>query len=461
MNKDIIYLNFFYLEPYKKYKINIINSKNQKISKILKDELNIENIYLEVEKRDVGKTFPINETIKVNITRNRDNNIIGTTNEAYIPIFSSKKDHYIKFSIHYRNDCHIFTISLAVYYKSLGCYNSLFQASKTINKKIIEDSSLNSYNYNDINNTNLFSQNSGVYSLDSKNIRSKSLKAPNLQFQNQLNILVDKQINYNISDIKNIPDLTRSITTKIFGLLNLGNTCFLNSSLQILIHSPIFIQNFLEDFHSFKPATNTVAYEFFNLIMNIHSINKDIFSPDKLISSFLNKCQLFRLGQQSDSQSFFRNLVTIFDKEFGPSNRCIKDTFLGKFTFRMEFSCTNPFCDFNQKNEVTQPFYDLFVATPQTESTVNNLIISKYKRQSLESSKTCPQCGWNFELNKFSKIEPNKYFSVNIQRAVNANSELNNAPIVIGNIFTKNNIYYEPYALNFHIGKTDFGHYYR
>ena len=129
-------------------------------------------------------------------------------------------------------------------------------------------------------------------------------------------IKYSQEVNYNCSDINNITELAQSITTKVFGLKNIGNTFFINSSLQILIHTPIFIRNFLKDISEIKPSNDTVTYQFYIFIMNINNSYKIIFSPLNLISAFLKICNIFSLGEQSDSQRFYRNLATIFDKEF-------------------------------------------------------------------------------------------------------------------------------------------------
>lgn len=130
---------------------------------------------------------------------------------------------------------------------------------------------------------------------------------------------------------------------------NIGNTCFINSSLQILIHTPIFIQNFLKDISEIKPSTDTVAYQFYIFIMNLNNSNKKIFSPLNLISSFLKICNIFSLGEQSDSQRLYRNLATIFDKEFGLLNTCINKTFKGELTNIIEYNCPNLLCEPKKK----------------------------------------------------------------------------------------------------------------
>lgn len=270
------------------------------------------------------------------------------------------------------------------------------------------------------------------------------------------------EINYSLSYNKDCDYLSKSITSKIFGLKNLGNTCFLNSALQILIHSPLFIKRFLEDFFKLKEKIikNTVTYEFFNLIMEINSSDSNVFSPNKFITSFINKCNLFSLGQQSDSQRFYRNLVNIIEKEIGPQNTCIRNTFVGEIYYENNYSCSSCFCRKKEKKNSKQIFYDIFAYPIAENSEIAKMINIAYEMKSQISSQKC-QCGFYLKLDRSPEVQPNEYLSVNIQKGQLENRTLKNTLITITNLKIKGNIY-EVYAINFHSGMSiDSGHYYR
>ena len=450
-NPKYIYLNLNYIKYSGKYKIKLLSTpKNQKLFNLLKNIYKIENIDLEIDANKKKLAFPITETIKVLFNNIKEHNFLCTTEE--IKIFNSKPNHYLKFSIHGRNDYQFILSAAIVVYNEKKI---LFRAYNTITYSKLLNFSFN--NCNCMNNK--FTIINDNYEIKNNN-RSYSLNNPRCFFLKKYKEISAKEeeINYNCSDIKSIMELTQSITTKVFGLENIGNTCFINSSLQILIHTPIFIRNFLKDISEIKPSNDTVAYQFYIFIMNIYNSNKKIFSPLNLISAFLKICNIFSLGEQSDSQRFYRNLATILDKEFGHLNTCINKTFKGELTNITEYNCPSPICETKQKTIAQQTFYDLILQVPVKESTVNNLLDFSFKRQIIKSNKKC-KCKKNLEICRSSKIKLNEYLSVNIQRGKIETRTLKNTLIHIDNLYNENQLY-EPYAINLHPGTMDYGHYY-
>ena len=456
----MICLNLSYANG--KYKIKIEFASNSQILNLLNNIYQIEKYDLEVEKKNIEKAFPISEKIELSVILfKNDGFICKNKKDEHIKIKYQRRNYYLKFSISGRKeDKFILSFALVVFYEYNKILYPLFRAFKNIfndNPNPI----LRSIDYPDtsrINESKIF-QNQFFPKKVEINSRSKSFNQSFLKFNKKDENFKEKDLNYSFSQIKNINELTKSITNNIFGLFNLGNTCFLNSSLQILIHSPFFIQKFLEDIYKFKPSKDTVVYEFFNLIMNINSNNKKVFSPEKLISSFLKKCHIFSLGEQSDSQRFYRNLATIFEKEFGLLNTCIKNTFMGEFENTMYYYCSSSFCRISQQNTVNQSFYDIFISVPEKETTIIELINKTYEIKKIESSKKC-KCKNNLEFIRVSKIKPNIYLSVNIQRGKIETRTLKNTSIIIDIIKLEEKLY-EPYAINFHTGTMDSGHYYR
>ena len=467
--EDVVLLNLEFIPTTSSYKIIITHVADLQLKNTFKNIFKLDKLILEVEPKNKNKAFAIKETIKCIVTKYNNGNFVCKNDGDYIRINGSKMNHYIKFSIEGRNsDKFLLSAALVVFEYYNGTLFTQYNASKLINDpKLLQTIPQKAAHYDYKENSFSINKFQSQYLPEPKakeNKRSKSTIShiSSFHFNKNENEISKDEKNFLYLDIKNIHALTKSITTKIFGLENLGNTCFLNSSLQILIHSPIFIEKFLEDVLKYKPHNDTIAYEFFNFIMNIANRDSNVFSPNKIVSKFIKKCNMFSLGQQSDSQRFYRNFLTILEKEIGPYNTCIKETFLGEFIFTMENRCSNTLCGKSQPpNKVQQPFYDIFLSVPEYESAVKDLINLTYKLQIVKVNKKC-SCGASINVIRNTKINPNRYFNMNIQRGKIATRNLKNTKIQIDNYYLLDTYLYEPYAINFHSGSAmDYGHYYR
>ena len=438
MKKKFAILNLKYIEEQGIFKISIFSGDNELVNK-LRNDINLESLDLEIEKDNIKDVFPIVESIKVIPEPKINDTSFTVKTDGYCKIFKSKYNHFLKLSIvESKLNCYILDVAFAVYilnYK--GEYVTVFKA-----------------HYGQKTEEPLLKNDKKSEEIDTSLIKPKITSFPKIK---------EEVFSYSDINKSNIPSIVWKIQTKIFGLMNLGNTCFLNSSLQILIHSPYFIENFINDINIFKPSKNTLAYSFFNFLMNIYSKENNIFSPKNLVEDFLKKCDLFSLGEQSDSQRFYRNFTTILEKEFGPKNTCIKDVFEGKIKYINRLICENIFCPSRKESQTEQPFLDIFLSISEEskEYTIGQLINNTFQVQTKKSNKVC-ECGSNLTLNREGKIYPNKYLSLNIQRGKLSTRSLKQTKIKVVDfcVNPKQNIYYEPYAINIHNGNMDSGHYY-
>jgi ubiquitin C-terminal hydrolase len=96
--------------------------------------------------------------------------------------------------------------------------------------------------------------------------------------------------------------------TKI-GLENLGNTCYLNTSLQCLIHSKKFVTEFMRYFES-PSNTSTISNELYKILTEIVKLDHyNTYRPKHLLTSFCQKHKKFKGFVQHDSQEFLRILL--------------------------------------------------------------------------------------------------------------------------------------------------------
>ena len=100
------------------------------------------------------------------------------------------------------------------------------------------------------------------------------------------------------------------IINKEFGIKNIGNSCYINSTIQTLLHNEIFMENFVLKESKIKTKENTLSLILWNIIKSINRLmlnsNKLIIDIRELIQYFKKKHPTFRGSKQNDAQEFCR-----------------------------------------------------------------------------------------------------------------------------------------------------------
>ena len=89
----------------------------------------------------------------------------------------------------------------------------------------------------------------------------------------------DDKTNNKIENIQNINEKINSnfneIINKEFGIKNIGNTCYINSTIQILLYNEIFMKNFMLNEFKIKKKDNTLSLNLWNLINSLNKTTED------------------------------------------------------------------------------------------------------------------------------------------------------------------------------------------
>ena len=203
----------------------------------------------------------------------------------------------------------------------------------------------------------------------------------------KLDILIDK--------INKDNKMTSVYDNIIIGLNNLGNTCYINCSLQIILHLKIFVNNLYKES---KLLNNEVSNSLIQTIDNISIyMNNEIkedndisISPYEFKNIFAKKHSLFNNNEQQDCVEFLRILFEDLSKE----NNRVKENYSYK-----ELDTHN-----KDKKTIITDFHKLFLEKE------NSFIIDNFYIQILNTY-IC-QCGYeNYSCKKMLDF-PLKMFKV-------------------------------------------------
>ena len=118
------------------------------------------------------------------------------------------------------------------------------------------------------------------------------------------------------------------------GLTNLGNTCFMNSVLQCVVHTPSLNKYFLEGRHSAKCSKNKgfcIGCKVEELVKTTFKQNSGAFAPHGIAHNLHQLSRSLRQGRQEDAHEFLRYLLEHLTQVFLPLQKYPQDR--GRYTF--------------------------------------------------------------------------------------------------------------------------------
>ena len=165
-----------------------------------------------------------------------------------------------------------------------------------------------------------------------------------------LEIIKLKQFNDSISNYRN--------TFNLVGLMNLGNTCFINSTLQCLFHTYDLSQYFLKKFyakdinyHNKQGYNGKIAESFADLLFETETTPYDKINPIQFLKIFFTYNKSLNLRHQQDAQEFLSILLDCLHEDLNRITN--KPYFLleEQKDNENDFDASNRFWDLYKKRE--------------------------------------------------------------------------------------------------------------
>ena len=341
-----------------------------------------------------------------------------------------------------------------------------------------------------------------TYKQNSKNSHSYNSNDYNNYYNSNISSESQKKIFYyedSYNNKKNSINEYENIIKSRIGLYNLGNTCYMNSCLQNLIHCKFFIKKLVKINERKKITNNTpITSEFFYLCHKISNKNEEIGNPTSFKKIFSTKHKEYKGHSQLDSQEFCRILLEDMnyelnevknkseykelstdgktkkqcDKEFDSlfksrENSIIIDTFYGQIINIFTCKC-------NYETYSFQKVLDLPLLLPDGDKPIslNKLLDEYFEGDSIQFSSKCKKCGKKTEHKKEIRIsQPSNVLILSFQRINERTQKKNVSEIKFSEKLSLkkyvdsdcgfyNESQYELFGIIFHKGKINFGHYF-
>ncbi|KAL7633294.1 UNVERIFIED_CONTAM: hypothetical protein RMT77_016399 [Armadillidium vulgare] len=204
------------------------------------------------------------------------------------------------------------------------------------------------------------------------------------------------------------------------GMVNLGNSCYMNSSLQALFHIPSLANWLLEEINTHIPSceSNPQNYSFCSICTMMRTIKQSldhgttVFKPLLLHNKLKCICKTFGYGRQEDAHEFIKLLIDHMEKSFLQHKRAVKLDHRSKETtplnqifggyLRQQVIC--PLCCY--VSTTFSHFQDL-VLDIRSVNSVDEALNLYFKKETLDSDNAykCEKCHKKVPATKRHLIE--------------------------------------------------------
>ena len=287
------------------------------------------------------------------------------------------------------------------------------------------------------------------------------------------------------------------------GIINLGNTCFINSCLQALIHCKLFMHKFFDKSKEINEKTMPISYNFLLLCIAMIEYGqvkgKNFIDISYFKYIFGKKHAIFNGYSQNDSQEFCRifledlstelneaknkNIYRTLTNTEGKTKKMRDEEFDKNFKDREKSIITDLFysqiitsfkCKCNSEIYSFQKLLDFPLLLPEKENTVKitDLLNNYFKSEVVEFEAKCEKCKQKEKHQKEMRISrPPEILILSLQRINEATKKKNECLVTFPDVL---NLYdyidhdigldkesdYTLFSIINHVGDINAGHYF-